>query len=272
MRQAAQNFSANLTNNWTRTAFQSEHSERIITAFLLLVLLLHVLVFYFLRQPPEPQLQESQAKPFKLEVSMLPSPETPDSKAVKTPELKKTETQETKEKPEPKKEQANDKPKTEKPVDKKEQKKTEQKPDEAKQGETYAALEKVLNSAERKQVARVVKTSPDSRAMSAVASTMLHSRPKTPNAIDNFPESDEHNPSPEYPDEAVFLGYQGAAIVKINISAKGISEGVELLRSSGHKLLDDSATKTLRKWRFTPTKQPDSVVIVVNYVMRISPN
>jgi protein TonB len=72
---------------------------------------------------------------------------------------------------------------------------------------------------------------------------------------------------------AIFLGYQGAAVIRIKVSAQGESKGVEVLHSSGHKMLDESATKALKKWRFTPSKadsniqMADSVIISVNYVL-----
>ena len=72
---------------------------------------------------------------------------------------------------------------------------------------------------------------------------------------------------------AIFLGYQGTAVIRIKVSAQGISKGVEILRSSGHKILDESAVKALKKWRFTPGKNDsdkpmtDSVIISVIYIL-----
>ncbi|WP_347986588.1 TonB family protein [Methylomonas sp. AM2-LC] len=235
----------NLTSNLSYPALQPEHYDRMLFLVALLVLLLHVSVFLVYKQSAQPQPVSAQVMPFKLEVSMIPEPEAKPSAAAHTPELK----------PQPKEKE---KPK---PV-------TEKKPPEAQKPEDFASLKQLIENQPHKEVARSVQYQPDSRSVKAVSSTLIHPRPKKPNAIDNFPESDEHNVSPEYPDEAAFLGYQGTAVIKINVSAKGMSSGVELLHSSGHKMLDDSAAKALKLWKFTPTHQPDSVIIVVNYILR----
>jgi len=91
-------------------------------------------------------------------------------------------------------------------------------------------------------------------------------------AKDNFPISDIHNSSPEYPETAIFLGSQGNAIVQIKVSAKGLSEGVEILRSNGHKILDEEVAKALKKWRFTLSKHGNtpmagSVIISGIYIL-----
>ncbi|QWF70126.1 energy transducer TonB [Methylomonas paludis] len=232
------------TNSLPLPVNEPEVSGRVLFFLALIVLVLHLLVYRLYQRSEQPQpAQASAAKPFKLEVSMISSPaSTPSPPAATQSAAPQTKTA-------PKKA-------------------PEKKPPEPNKSEDFAALEQVIKTQPRQQVAMAVKTQPGSRSVQTVSSTMIHSPPKNSHAIDNFPESDEHNPSPEYPDMAIFLGYQGAAIVRINISAKGASTGTELLRSSGHKILDEAASKTLRQWRFTPTNKPDSVIIVVNYVIR----
>ncbi len=46
-----------------------------------------------------------------------------------------------------------------------------------------------------------------------------------------------------------------------NVSNRGASEGVQVLRSSGHKMLDEAATKALKKWRFSLGKQGNTAVV-----------
>ena len=133
-------------------------------------------------------------------------------------------------------------------------------------------IEKLIKSQSTKQVTRKVNVQPDQQKAQAVSAAMVIAPSGKTSARDNFPISDSHNPSPEYPEMGVFLGYQGNVIVRIRVSAKGESLGVEILRSSGHKVLDDSAATALRKWRFTPTKHDntpmnDSVIITVSYVL-----
>lgn len=133
-------------------------------------------------------------------------------------------------------------------------------------------IEHLIKSRSVKQVSKSVKSKPGQQTVQAVSSSMVMPPGSKSTVRDNFPVSDIHNPSPEYPEMAIFLGYQGNAIVRIKVSAQGLSKGVEILRSSGHKILDESTVKALRKWRFTPGKQGNntmagSVVISVVYVL-----
>ena len=213
--------------------------------FVTLVILLHALLLTWLRQPVLPR-KSQEPTPFNVEVTLLGSnntqptktaaPATPlPAKANPIPEAKKTP------------------PVKEKPVD-------------------IGEIEKLIKSQSTKQLTRKVNVQPDQQKAQAVSAAMVMPPSGKPSARDNFPISDLHNPSPEYPEMGVFLGYQGDVIVRIRVSAKGESIGVEILRSSGHKVLDDSAVNALRKWRFTPTKHDktpmnDSVIITVAYVL-----
>jgi len=135
------------------------------------------------------------------------------------------------------------------------------------------AIEQLIKSRPAKLVNKSVKYQPEQQTAQTVSSAMMIPPVGSTSATDNFPESDSHNPSPEYPEMAIFLGYQGTAVIRIKISAQGVSKGVEILRSSGHKILDESAAKALRKWRFTPGKNDsdkpmtDSVIISVIYIL-----
>lgn len=213
--------------------------------FVTLTILLHALLLIWLKQPDLPSKHQEPA-PFKMEVTLLdgsinnppskPTPITsPPSKSTPKPEAKKTP------------------PVREKSVD-------------------IGEIEKLIKSQSTKQLSRKVNVQPDQKKAQAVSAAMVMPPSGKPSARDNFPISDIHNPSPEYPEMGVFLGYQGDVIVRIRVSAKGESVGVEILRSSGHKVLDDSAANALRKWRFTPSKHDntpmnDSVIITVSYVL-----
>ena len=212
--------------------------------FVTLVILLHALLLTWLRQPDLPN-KPDEPVPFNVEVTLLgkdsaqptkiTQPPAPQVKAKPKPEVKKTPTAK------------------EKPVD-------------------IAEIEKLIKSQSTKQVTRKINVQPDQQKAQVVSAAMVMPASGKPSAKDNFPISDSHNPSPEYPEMGIFLGYQGDVIVRIRVSAKGESLGVEILRSSGHKVLDDSAAIALRKWRFTPTKHDntpmnDSVIITVSYVL-----
>ena len=235
-----------------KTNKKSEKSGKILMLLAILVLLLHVMVLIWLRQPMVPS-EYITPVPFKLEVTLLGKDGLKSS--VAPPPANSQTKHQSKPKPKPK------------PVSK--SKKTssvkEKLPD-------LGEIEQLIKSRSVKLVSKSVKYQPDQQTAQTVSSAMIMPPAGSTSARDNFPISDSHNPSPEYPEMAIFLGYQGTAIVRIKVSAKGLSQGVEILSSSGHKILDESAAKALKKWRFTASKQgntpmADSVIISVIYIL-----
>ncbi len=221
----------------------------------ILVLLLHVMVLIWLREPMDLPSEKVTPLPSKLEVTLLGKDGLKSS--VTPPPINSQPKPERQSKPKPK-----SKPKSE---SKKTSSAKEKLPD-------LGEIEQLIKSRSVKLVNRSVKSQPDQQTAQTVSSAMIMPPAGSTSVRDNFPISDIHNPSPEYPEMAVFLGYQGTAIVRIKVSAKGLSKGVEILRSSGHKILDESAANALRKWRFTPSKQgdapmADSVTISVIYIL-----
>jgi periplasmic protein TonB len=209
----------------------------------ILVLLLHLMAVIWLQQPMGLPSEAMTPVPFKLEVTLL------GKDSLKSSAMPPPAKPQPKPKPEPKKPN---------PV-------KEKLPD-------LGEIEQLIKSQSVKQVSKSVIYQPGQQTAHTVASSMIMPQAGNASARDNFPVSDMHNPSPEYPEMAIFLGYQGNAIVRIKVSAKGLSEGVEILRSSGHKILDESAAKALKKWRFTPSKRGNtpmagSVIISVIYIL-----
>lgn len=63
------------------------------------------------------------------------------------------------------------------------------------------------------------------------------------------------NPKPVYPLLARRSGAQGEVVLRIHVRPDGSVATVELARSSGFALLDESATRTVREsWRFIPAR------------------
>lgn len=61
------------------------------------------------------------------------------------------------------------------------------------------------------------------------------------------------NPKPPYPIFARRLGAQGVVLLRVQVRADGSVGTVELVRSSGFSMLDDSAARTVREsWQFAP--------------------
>jgi protein TonB len=63
------------------------------------------------------------------------------------------------------------------------------------------------------------------------------------------------NPKPPYPLLARRIGAQGEVLLRVLVRPDGSVAAVELARSSGFSLLDESATRTVRdSWRFIPAR------------------
>jgi protein TonB len=62
------------------------------------------------------------------------------------------------------------------------------------------------------------------------------------------------NPHPPYPEEARRLRESGSVLLKVKVDDGGSVETVEVLKSSGYPLLDDSALQTVEQWKFKPAR------------------
>jgi periplasmic protein TonB len=234
-------------------AILEKRSEGMLMLIAIMVLLLHVMAILWLRQSRDLPSEYNTPLPFKIEVTLL-GKDSPKSSVVPPPANPQPK---PKVKPEPKPKPKLE-PKITPPI-------KEKLPD-------LGEIEKLIKSQSVKQVSKSVKYQPDQQTAHTVASAMIMPPAGSASARDNIPISDLHNPSPEYPEMAIFLGYQGNAIVRIKVSAKGLSEGVDILRSSGHKILDEAVAKALKKWRFMPSKHgktlmAGSVIISVIYIL-----
>jgi protein TonB len=71
--------------------------------------------------------------------------------------------------------------------------------------------------------------------------------------------------SPAYPEEARAEGVGGTVVLEIVVATDGSVLETEVLRSV-HPLLDDSAARAVRKWKYTPTEmdgEPVELLMVV---------
>ncbi len=70
-----------------------------------------------------------------------------------------------------------------------------------------------------------------------------------------------NNPPPEYPAMALRQGWQGTVILRVHVQANGKPDVVEIQKSSGRKVLDDEAARTVKNfWSYTPAKRGDTPV------------
>lgn len=80
------------------------------------------------------------------------------------------------------------------------------------------------------------------------------SKPTTFIAADSKPYFLE-NPKPVYPSAARKRGMQGIVLLSVGISKEGNVESIDVLQTSGFKVLDRSAVSSVQQWRFIPAKQ-----------------
>jgi len=64
------------------------------------------------------------------------------------------------------------------------------------------------------------------------------------------PPSYVRQPQPRYPSVARQQGWQGTAVLRVEVQTNGRAGAVEVLHSSGHQVLDDAAVDAVRRARF----------------------
>ena len=63
------------------------------------------------------------------------------------------------------------------------------------------------------------------------------------------------NPPPAYPAVARRRNYQGVVLLDVLVDPKGHVADVKVAESSGYGMLDRSAAKSVRRWRFEPARR-----------------
>jgi protein TonB len=79
-----------------------------------------------------------------------------------------------------------------------------------------------------------------------------------------------NNPAPKYPSVSRRLGEQGLVLLRVQVTADGAAESVELQTGSGSNRLDQAALEAVKKWQFVPAKRGEqsvsaSVVVPVRF-------
>ena len=64
-----------------------------------------------------------------------------------------------------------------------------------------------------------------------------------------------NNPPPDYPPQAVRQGWQGTVLLRVHVLASGSADTVEVKQSSGKRVLDEEAVRTVKRWSFAPAKR-----------------
>jgi len=63
------------------------------------------------------------------------------------------------------------------------------------------------------------------------------------------------NPKPVYPMEAREKGCEGEVLLRVEVLSNGRVGQIEVKKSSGYEILDQSALTTVKRWRFIPAKK-----------------
>ncbi len=80
------------------------------------------------------------------------------------------------------------------------------------------------------------------------------------------------NREPYYPATAREQGWQGTALLKVLVLKNGSVGSLEILRSSGYAILDRSALKAVKEWKFIPAHkdgQPVEIGVEVPVTFRL---
>jgi protein TonB len=76
------------------------------------------------------------------------------------------------------------------------------------------------------------------------------------------------NRPPEYPALALRRRWQGETILLLSVNKNGALDKVELVRSSGHKTLDEAALRAAQDWRFKSPRRGLQVNFPVRFVLQ----
>jgi periplasmic protein TonB len=80
------------------------------------------------------------------------------------------------------------------------------------------------------------------------------------------------NREPYYPAAAREQGWQGTALLKVLVLKNGSVGALEILRSSGYSILDRSALKAVKEWKFVPAQkdgQPIEIGVEIPVTFRL---
>jgi protein TonB len=80
------------------------------------------------------------------------------------------------------------------------------------------------------------------------------------------------NREPYYPAAAREQGWQGTALLKVLVMKNGSVGTLEILRSSGYSILDRSALKAVKEWKFVPAQkdgQPIEIGVEIPVTFRL---
>ena len=63
------------------------------------------------------------------------------------------------------------------------------------------------------------------------------------------------NKPPLYPMIARRRGHEGTTVLKVEVLSSGVCGQIEIMKSSGHSMLDKAALKAVKRWKFKPARR-----------------
>lgn len=115
-----------------------------------------------------------------------------------------------------------------------------------------------------KQVTEVVKNQPVAKpaapSSSAPVIAKQHSLQNQVIDINTLPVFKAPRPALNYPFKAKRRGYQGVAIVQIELAEDGSITDLTVLRSSGFNVLDKAALNNVSQWQFHPVMRDNQTI------------
>jgi len=244
-----------IDNRWGvySAAMSQENSRSIGGLFFLLVMTLHFWVALWLLKPIE---VTTPAEPLIMEVAMVSAPGVKPSVAPPAP-------------PKPIEPIKPNKPLEKKAVKKKTQEVHKQvKPPKPQIGDLFipkpANIESFADASNAKNDAST-QSSPTKSASGTKGNAEPYSEA-------SFEANYGSNPKPVYPAIARRRGWEGKVLLKVDVSAEGLSQSVRLHQSSGYEELDDSAITAVEKWQFSPAKRggesvPCTVIVPIIFTL-----
>ncbi|MDX1498233.1 MAG: TonB family protein [Salinisphaeraceae bacterium] len=73
-----------------------------------------------------------------------------------------------------------------------------------------------------------------------------------------------NNPQPAYPRIAARRGWEGKLMLSLDLDKNGNPTRVEVIESSGHRVLDKAAQAAIKRWRFQPATKDGKAVPAQN--------
>ena len=71
-------------------------------------------------------------------------------------------------------------------------------------------------------------------------------------ALDEAKPDALKNRAPKYPKIARLNNWEGTVVISVKVGVTGLAVEVKVKKSSGHRVLDQSAVRTVKKWKFLP--------------------